>query len=71
MMAPTKTKTPQKTIEDFTLEIPTSLRAIMEQELHANNAKRMVNGKDILPVNKESMDNIMEEIYEHIEKECL
>lgn len=59
------------TKQDFELELPTSLRDIVEQELTDSRYDDIDHGKRAGPVTEEEVDQLMGKVYERIEREAL
>lgn len=66
-MAPrTKTK-----LEDFKLDVPSSLREMIEDELQGVNFSNYQRKKPLLKTDDASIDELMQRVFEKIEKEAL
>lgn len=59
------------TREDFELEIPGSLREIVEDELHAASYNDFREGKPVRPIDDKLVEEVLRRVCQHIEREAL
>ena len=60
-----------KTREDYQLEIPTSLRDIVTDELYASSYPPGEDDKQPKPITDDLIQDLLLRVYQHIEKEAL